>query len=94
MARLFVFWTLLLAALGQLNAKSTPITFCDQNLPLTTEHVALFYEESLPVRGCVSSQAQPGTGLQTVVVRTNTTSKDVLLTVTGKWTTIFFVFWS
>ena len=57
--------------------------YCGQDTPLVTDYVASTYEETRPVKGCVSTERQSDQGYQVVVIRTNTTSSEVLLTLTG-----------
>lgn len=60
--------------------------YCSQDALLVTNYVTATYEETRQVQGCVSTERQSDQGYQVVVIRTNTTSYDVLLTLTGKTT--------
>ena len=61
--------------------EATTGQYCGQQAPLHTDYVVSTYEETRLVQGCISTEGHPAN--RVVVIRANTTSTDILLTLTG-----------
>ena len=65
--------------------------YCSPKAPLHTEYVQSTYEETRPVSGCISSQRDSNDN-QVVVIRTNTSAEEVVLTLTGNYISLNYCF--
>lgn len=75
---------ILIFGLVLLGGSSAKVQYCGRKTPLETEFVDTTYEETRPVQGCVSTERHSQNGYQVVVIRANTTSSEVLLTLTDQ----------
>lgn len=77
---------LLLLATLSVDGGQPRVKYCGQETPLATQYIVPFYESHRPSSGCASTDRQQEDlgGRQVHVLRANTTSKDVLLTLTDK----------
>ena len=63
------------------------INYCTWNAPLNTKYLTPYYEENREVRGCTSSE-KTESGVVVHAISLDTSQKNVLLTVEGKFPSI------